>query len=75
MEIRDIRQLTDDQIVDAIEDNREERWKLRFQDATGELKNTNLLRENKRVLARLKTVQAERQAQAQTSSNKDKKNG
>jgi len=73
MDIREIRQLSDKELLDAIDDNHEERWKLRFQDATGELKNTNLLRQNRRNLARLKTVLNERQAQ--TTSNKDKNNG
>jgi large subunit ribosomal protein L29 len=73
MEIQEIRQMSDQEILDAIDDVHEERWKLRFQQATGELKNTNLMSQNRRKLARLKTVLGERQAQA--GSNKEKNNG
>lgn len=71
MDVREVRKLTDDQILDAIEDNREEMYKLRLQQANGELKNPKLLKANRRDLARLKGVLGERQAQT-GSENKGK---
>jgi large subunit ribosomal protein L29 len=70
--IDEIQQMTDDQILDAIEDNREDAKNLRFNRATGGLKNLNLLRENKRELARLKTVLTQRQQAAQKVSGEGK---
>ncbi len=65
MNIADIRKLSDEQIIKAIEDNREGMYKLRFQFASGELKDPNVMRRNKRELARLKTVLHERHLAAQ----------
>lgn len=62
MDIRVITKMADDDILNAIEDNRAEMYQLRLQKATGELKNENLLRDNRRTLARLKTVLTQRQA-------------
>lgn len=62
MDIRIITKMADDDILNAIEDNRAEMYQLRLQKATGELKNENLLRDNRRTLARLKTVLTQRQA-------------
>lgn len=65
MQIREIRQLSDEELVDAIEDKKEEMWILRRDRVTGELKDTNAIRKNKRVIARLKTVMRERQLAAE----------
>jgi large subunit ribosomal protein L29 len=62
MDIREITKMADDDLLNAIEDNRAEMYQLRLQKASGELKNENLLRENRRTLARLKTVLTQRQA-------------
>lgn len=62
MDIRDITKMSEKDILDAIEDNHAEMYQLRLQKASGELKNENLLRENRRTLARFKTVLTQRQA-------------
>jgi large subunit ribosomal protein L29 len=62
MDIREIQKMADNDLLNAIEDNRAEMYQLRLQKANGELKNDNLLRENRRTLARLKTVLTQRQA-------------
>jgi large subunit ribosomal protein L29 len=62
MDIREIQKMADNDLLNAIEDNRAEMYQLRLQKANGELKNENLLRENRRTLARLKTVLTQRQA-------------
>lgn len=62
MDIREINKMADEDLLNAIEDNRAEMYQLRLQKANGELKNENLLRDNRRTLARLKTVLTQRQA-------------
>lgn len=62
MDIREVQKMADNDLLNAIEDNRAEMYQLRLQKASGELKNENLLRENRRTLARLKTVLTQRQA-------------
>lgn len=74
MNAKDIRNLADAQLVDAIEDKREELFNLRFQMASGQLEDTNLLRFAKRDLARLLTVQRERVLAAELAE-KDSTNG
>ncbi|MCU0474624.1 MAG: 50S ribosomal protein L29 [Anaerolineae bacterium] len=71
MDIREIVKMTDEQLLAAIEDNREEMYKLRLQKANGDLSNPKLLKANRRDLARLKLVIGQRQAQA-GSDNKGK---
>ncbi|MBC8099899.1 MAG: 50S ribosomal protein L29 [Armatimonadetes bacterium] len=72
MNAAEIRKLSDEQIITVIDDNRRELHHLMFNQATGELKNTNLLRQNKRDLARLKTVLAERRLAMQTIADEGK---
>ena len=72
MDIRDIRQLSDEAILDAIEDQKEALYKFRFQKASGQLENPNSLRDARRIIAQLKTVQRERQlAGASAQGNKE----
>lgn len=68
MDVREVRKMSDEQILDALEDNREEMYKLRLQKANGELKNPIMIRANRRDLARLKTVLSQRHAQAGSES-------
>ncbi len=73
--VRDIRILTDEQLVDAIEDQREKIFNLRFQKAANQLEDGNLLRLAKRGLARLLSVQHERLLAAQQSAEGEKSHG
>ena len=57
----EIRELSTQEIVDSIDDAYDQLLRLRFQKATGELKDANLVRQSKRNLARLKTILHERQ--------------
>jgi len=56
----EIRELTDQEIAERIEQLQEERFRLRFRSATQQLENPMLLRTIRRDIARLKTVQHER---------------
>lgn len=73
LDIRKIRSMTDDQIMDAVEDAHEQMWQLRLDKATGELKDPNLIRKNKRNLARLLTTLEERKLAAQMAGKEKQK--
>ncbi|MFL5540519.1 MAG: 50S ribosomal protein L29 [Longimicrobiaceae bacterium] len=64
----EIRDMTDDEIRDRIEQLQEERFRLRFRSATQQLENPMLLRNLRRDISRLKTVQRERELQNQGST-------
>ena len=60
MTATDIRDMTDTEIRERIEEIQEELFKLRFRGATQQLENPTLLRSLRRDMARLKTIQTER---------------
>lgn len=60
MKIADIRDMTPDQLDDEVVKLRKEAFNLRFQRATGQLENTARLRQIRRTIARIKTIQGER---------------
>lgn len=53
--------MTDDELAEQLSEAREELFNLRFQDATGALDNTAQLGTAKREIARILTVQTERE--------------
>lgn len=61
MNASEIRELTDEEILEAIEEAREEKFNLRFQFATNQLDNTARIREVKKDIARMLTVLRERE--------------
>jgi large subunit ribosomal protein L29 len=63
MRARDLRDLTDDDLQQKLADTRQELFNLRFQAATGALDNSARLRLAKREIARILTVQRERETQ------------
>ncbi len=63
MKGNEVRELTDQEIAERIEQLQEERFRLRFRSATQQLENPMLLRKIRRDIARLKTIQRERQNQ------------
>jgi len=65
MYANDVRKMTDEQILDAVEDRRDAMFRLRFQEASGQLEDLNALRRTRRDLARLLTILRERQLAAQ----------
>jgi large subunit ribosomal protein L29 len=57
---REVRELSDEELVKRLAESREALFNLRFQAATGALENTARLKLAKRDIARILTVQAER---------------
>lgn len=62
MKGKDLRELTDDDLGRKLTETRQELFNLRFQAATGALENTARLAIAKREIARILTVQNERQS-------------
>lgn len=59
MKINEIRDLSADELAAKLKELKEELFNLRFQHATGQLENPMRLRQVKKSIARIKTIQAE----------------
>jgi large subunit ribosomal protein L29 len=57
---KELRDLSDDELQHRLADTRQELFNLRFQAATGALENVTRLKLTKREIARILTVQHER---------------
>ena len=60
MKAQDVRDLSDDQLSDKLLDLKKEQFNLRFQRASGSLEKTDRVKEVRRAIARIKTVQTQR---------------
>ena len=60
MKAEEVRGLTADQLDDRLVKLKKEQFNLRFQRASGQLENTSRVREVRRDIARIKTVQAQK---------------
>jgi large subunit ribosomal protein L29 len=61
---KDVRALTNDALGDELMKLKKEQFNLRFQRASGQMENTARVRQVRRDIARIRTVQAERAATA-----------
>ena len=66
MKPQDIRELTDDEILDRIAELKEEQFRLRFRSATMQLENPKLINQIRRDIARMKTILRERELAQQS---------
>jgi large subunit ribosomal protein L29 len=57
MKISDVKAMTSDQLKDELLNLKKEQMNLRFQKATGQLEKTSRIRQARRDVARIKTVQ------------------
>lgn len=57
----ELRDLTDEELIEKLKDTRKQLFNLRFQHATGQLDNPRKLRLVRQDIARILTVQGERQ--------------
>ena len=60
MKAEEFRVMTADQLDDQLAKLKKEQFNLRFQRASGQLENTSRVREVRRDIARLKTVQEQK---------------
>lgn len=65
MKAKEIRDLSSEELVQKVDDLKDELFKLRFQLATGQLENPLRIREVRRSIAKAKTVLRERELKAQ----------
>ncbi len=61
MKANDIRGMSDQDLVKKLNDLKQELFNLRFQNATGQLENPNAIGAVKQDIARVKTVQRQRE--------------
>ena len=66
MKTEEIRKLTIEKIEEELDDAREKLMRMRFQIATGELKDQNLPRNTRREIARMLTILREKRAEPKT---------
>ena len=62
MKVKEIRELTTEQIVAKVKEAKEELFNLRFQQATGNLEKPSRIRDLRHTVARMKTVLKERES-------------
>ena len=67
MKVKEIRELTTEQIVAKVKENKEELFNLRFQQATGNLEKPSRIRDLRHDVARLKTVLRERELKGEVA--------
>lgn len=65
MKAKEIRDLNDSELDQKVAGLKEELFNLRFQIATGQLENPMRIREVKKAIARIKTIQRESEIKAQ----------
>ena len=53
---KEIRDLTSEELLKRIEDSKEEIFKLRFNQATGNLEKPSRIKELRKLVARMKTI-------------------
>ena len=64
MKVNEIRNLSTAELTEKVDGLKEELFNLRFQLATGQLENPMRIREVKKTIARIKTVQREEELKA-----------
>lgn len=62
--VEDLRQKSDDQLAEELVQMKKEQFNLRFQSATNQLEKPARIREVRRAIAQIKTLQNERAAAA-----------
>lgn len=61
MKASEIRNYTDEELKKLLDEKKRQLMELRFQLAMGQLRNTSLIEETKRDIARIKTILRERE--------------
>ena len=67
MKASDVKAMTDDQLGDELIKLKKEQFNLRFQKASGQIENTARIRQVRRDIARIKSMQTARRASAAAS--------
>lgn len=72
MDPRQLRTMTTEQLLDELEDLKESHFKLRLQEASGQLEDVTMLKRTQRDVARIKTILRERELAASRVASEDK---
>ena len=64
LSIDNLAELSDENLVEKLRESKEELFNLRFQLATGQLENPMRIKEVKKTIARIKTIQRETELKA-----------
>jgi large subunit ribosomal protein L29 len=64
MKIKELREMSNDELIARRQELRRETFNLRLQQQTGALEKSNLLRDNRREVARIETILTERKLKA-----------
>ena len=67
MKTEELRNQTDDQLVDQLAELKREQFNLRFQAATNQIEKPSRVREVRRTIARIRTLQSERARAAEAA--------
>ncbi|MGH1456750.1 MAG: 50S ribosomal protein L29 [Alphaproteobacteria bacterium] len=70
MNVEELRSKSEDELIKLILDLRKEQFNARFQKAQGALENTARVRDNRREIARIKTILNEKRYADSASSKK-----
>ena len=70
--IEDLRGKSDDQLTEEMTSLKREQYNLRFQAATNQLEAPARIKEVRRTIARIKTLQTERAAKSDVAATKEK---
>ncbi len=70
MKVSDIQGMTPDQLNDELLKLKKEQFNLRFQAASGQLENTARVRQVRRDIARIKTIDQIKQGEADSVASK-----
>ena len=70
MKVKQIRELTNDELTQKIKELKNELFNLRFQAATGQLDNPMRIRQVRKTIARVKTVLTEKEMESQKASGR-----
>ena len=69
MNTQDLRNQTDDQLVEQLAELKREQFNLRFQAATNQIEKPSRVREVRRTIARIRTLQNERARTAEAATS------
>lgn len=59
--LRELKEMTNDELVNELKNLKQELFNLRFQSATGQLGNVMMIQKTKKDIARVKTIIRERE--------------
>ena len=69
LQAKELRELTNEELLGRLADTRQELFNLRFQSATGALENPARLKHAKREIARILTIRIERESSLTRETN------